>query len=75
VAGSRVRQWRLYSWRSSSGLAQGVVDIDLGAVLLELVDDVDHSSVADVGAVLLKGNAENEHFCPFDFVRKSVDST
>ena len=46
----------------------GVVDVDLCAILLEFVDDVDHPGVADVGAVFLEGDAEDEHFCPFDFV-------
>ena len=50
------------------GIGPRVVDIDLGTVLLEFVDDIDHSGVADVGAVFLEGDAEDEHFCPFDFV-------
>ncbi len=50
------------------GVGPGVVDVYLGAVLPEFVDDVDHSGVADVGAVLFEGDAEDEHFCPFDFV-------
>ena len=50
------------------GVGPGVVDVDLGAVLLEFVDDVDHSGVADVGAVLFESDAEDEHFRPFDFV-------
>ena len=50
------------------GVGPGVVDVDLCAILLEFMDDVDHPGVADVGAVLLEGDAEDEHFCPFDFV-------
>ena len=36
------------------GVGPGVVDVDLGTVLLEFVDDVDHSGVVDVGEVLLE---------------------
>ena len=39
------------------GVGPGVVDVDLGAILLKLVDDIDHSGVADVGAVLFEGEA------------------
>ena len=36
--------------------------------MFEFVKNVYDSSVADVGAVLLKGNAKDEHFGTFDFV-------
>ena len=50
------------------GVGPGVVDVDLGAILLKFVDDVDHPGVANIGAVLLEGDTEDEHFGPLDFV-------
>ena len=45
-------------------IRQGVVDEDVHAVVLQLVDDVDHAGVAQVGNVFLEGQAQNGHGGP-----------
>jgi hypothetical protein len=42
------------------GVDPGIVDLDTGAVPLEFLHDVDHAGVAEVRAVLLEGQAEDQ---------------
>ena len=48
-----------YSCIASSGVGRRVVHEGLDAELVQLADDVDHLRVADVGHVLLEGEAEH----------------
>jgi hypothetical protein len=42
-------------------LGPGIVDVDRGAESLQLAHQIDHAGVAEVGTVLLEGDAEHQH--------------
>ncbi len=46
----------------------GVENVYQYTVLVELADNVDHSGVADVGAVFLERYTKDKHLCTLDFV-------
>ena len=49
-----------------SGVGPRVKHVDVHAELLEFRDNVDYAGVANVGAVLFEGHAEDEHLAAVD---------